>query len=370
MFIAALLFFSSSIWGSVGYIVVAAILCLKNYQFNYFRTSLFKIILLIGLLSIVNYILTFTFNGGQFLTNNSSPVPYGITLIFSYIIACSLNLKNLKWLLFFILIDIGVAIIEYIYGVNSFWNIHTASFEEGSDLLYFKRSCGLDPNSSILGLNILMGLIILYIIRSRYTLIFIVYMLIGIFCSFNRSVIMASIPLIMYFSWDYLKKQSYFIKIIISICLIIAVIWISKTFLFIVLEQFLRGSSSFDIGTLSHRDEIWKKFIDFFFIHPLNGNGSIKLLLSNGWHAHNSYIWVLASNGIIIASLYYLYTLAYINRQNFIPIISILICSTTQSAIYWGLSVPDILLLYLIVNYNKWPYSYNLNKHQIIKKNS
>lgn len=70
---------------------------------------------------------------------------------------------------------------------------------------------------------------------------------------------------------------------------------------------------------------------------------------SAGQHAHNSYIWVLASNGIIIALLYYYYTIRFVNRYNFIPILSILLTSITQSTIYWGLSNADVFLFILIL---------------------
>lgn len=119
---------------------------------------------------------------------------------------------------------------------------------------------------------------------------------------------------------------------------------------------------------MTSRDIIWREFLDFFCDNPITGNGSVKMRSSAGQHAHNSYIWVLASNGIIIALLYYYYTIRFVNRYNFIPILSILLTSITQSTIYWGLSNADVFLFFLYsVVTSKYHKRKNIYLHNIIK---
>ena len=138
----------------------------------------------------------------------------------------------------------------------------------------------------------------------------------------------------------------FFVVTLFDICIV--VYFLILFLLPLIIEQFFRGNND-TTTAMTSRDIIWREFLDFFCDNPITGNGSVKMRSSAGQHAHNSYIWVLASNGIIIALLYYYYTIRFVNRYNFIPILSILLTSITQSTIYWGLSNADVFLFILIL---------------------
>ena len=344
------MFLASSLWGNIAFLALAAIFQLKKISIDDFRTNLFKIILIIIVLSLVNYVFSLVINGGTFINNSNAAYPYAFSMIFAYILAATITEKNLKWLLFFILIDAMVGVAEYTCGVKSFWNVTNDTFEESSELLYFRRSAGINNSSSILGLKIVIGLCIIYILRPKYKIIYLSILLAGLFCSFNRTYILASFPLWIYFGYERYKQLGFKAKLVVICGVSICGMYILISIMPVIEEQFFRGNSSLSGGALSHRDEIWHQFMSFYKSHPISGNGSVKMLLPNGWHAHNSFIWVLASNGIVIASLYYLYLIAFLNKKILVPMVSLILGSITQCSIYWGLSLCDIFVFYLILN--------------------
>lgn len=364
MLVSLLIFLSSTLWGNVGLLVLASILQLRHTSIKTYNTNLFKIIIAISFLSLINYLISLIINGGRFENNANTPYPYAFSMILSYIIASSLSYNNLKWLLYFLTIDCIIGIVEYTYGVSSFWTVTASNFEESSELLYFKRSNGLNNNSSMLGANACLGLCLIYIIRPQFKSVFIILMMAGLFCSFNRSYILASIPILLYFGYLCYRKSNLFIKYLLIVCGISFCLTILITLMPFIEEQFFRGGDLRG-GVLSHRDEIWLEFMNFFYTHPIVGNGSVKMLLRNGWHAHNSYIWVLASNGLLIAMLYYYYLFAFITKNNLIPILTIILGSITQSTIFGGLSTFDVIVFYLILHRYQIPIYKN---QQILQK--
>ena len=109
--------------------------------------------------------------------------------------------------------------------------------------------------------------------------------------------------------------------------------------------QFTRGSGGVE---LSGRSEIWTFFLLFISDNFIFGNGSVKLYAEGGMHAHNSFLQLLANNGIVLSFLYIAWLGININKNNFIYVISILIFSTAQYGVFWGTSVMDITLFLLL----------------------
>ena len=310
MFVALLMFLSSSVWGSVSFIAIAALLKVNRIKYENWNTPLFRIICLISFLSVINFFVYLILLGGVPNDNTTAYYPYAIFMFFSYVIAKTITRAELQLLLLLFVVDVCVGLIEYQKGVASFWNVDI-SFDESSELLYFRRICGINNNSSNFAEKMLLGFIIIYLISPKFKYLYIVIFFIGLIISFNRSAIIASIPLLFYFIYQYIKEGGLFRRVVFLLVICI--------------------------------------LSDFFCDNPITGNGSVKMRSSAGQHAHNSYIWVLASNGIIIALLYYYYTIRFVNRYNFIPILSILLTSITQSTIYWGLSNADVFLFILIL---------------------
>lgn len=348
MLVALLMFLSSSVWGSVSFIAIAALLKVNKIKQENWNTPLFRIICLISFLSVINFFTYLIILDGVPNDNSTAYYPYAIFMFFSYVLAKTITKKELQFLLLFFVIDVFVGLAEYQKGIASFWNVDI-SFDESSDLLYFRRICGINNNSSNFAEKMLLGFIIIYLIKPKFNYLYVIIFSVGLVISFNRSAIIASIPLLIYFIYQYIKEGGTFRKIVFFAIVCIIIYFVVIFLLPLIVEQFFRGNND-TTSAMTSRDIIWKEFLDFFYDNPITGNGSVKMRSSTGQHAHNSYIWVLASNGIIIALLYYYYTLRFINRYNFIPILSIMLTSITQSTIYWGLSNADVFLFILILH--------------------
>lgn len=348
MFVALLMFLSSSVWGSISFLAIAALLKINRIKHENWNTPLFRIICLISFLSVINFFVYLIVLKGVPNENSTAYYPYAIFMFFSYIVAKTITRKELHFLLLFFVIDVCIGLAEYHQGIASFWNVDL-SFDEASDLLYFRRVCGINNNSSNFAEKMLLGFIILYLINPKFKYLYIFIFFVGLIISFNRSAVIASSPLLLYFIYQYIKEGGVFRKIVFFVIVCVAIYFIVIFLLPLIVEQFFRGNND-TTTAMTSRDIIWKEFLDFFYGNPITGNGSVKMRSSTGQHAHNSYIWVLASNGIIIASFYYYYTIRFVNRYNFIPIFSIMLTSITQSTIYWGLSNADIFLFVLILH--------------------
>lgn len=195
MFVALLMFLSSSVWGSVSFIAIAALLKVNRIKYENWNTPLFRIICLISFLSVINFFVYLILLGGVPNDNTTAYYPYAIFMFFSYVIAKTITRAELQLLLLLFVVDVCVGLIEYQKGVASFWNVDI-SFDESSELLYFRRICGINNNSSNFAEKMLLGFIIIYLISPKFKYLYIVIFFIGLIISFNRSAIIASIPLL------------------------------------------------------------------------------------------------------------------------------------------------------------------------------
>ena len=356
MLIALLLFLPTLFFGSIFWFLLPALINMKKMELKDFQTPVFKIILIISVFSVTNFVLTWAFGNIQYEDSNSAlPIfPYALLFIPTYIIAKTLDRKVLIWLLIFICLEIIIGIFEYIFGVTSFFTVTANEFGGGfggEEMFYNKRVLGLSENSSGLSLKCLIGLIILYLTKPKYTIWGLLLLMAGLFITFNRSAILAVAPLLIYFYWYYIRGLKF------------KFIWIGLTigvFLYLfsaIYYQFLRGADVENISVIaSKRDLVFESFFSFFKEHIWNGNGSVKiwleLLPDKKFHAHNSLLMTLASNGILIFGLYLYFVFRFIKKNILIPIFSILIYSLFQYGILWGCSLLDIFFVFLLINCN------------------
>src|SRR5690606_15097111 len=109
--------------------------------------------------------------------------------------------------------------------------------------------------------------------------------------------------------------------------------------------QLTRNRSGLDI---SGRDHIWAFYVQFISDNILFGNGGYKIYFQGKMHAHNSYLQLLATNGMVIFLLYLTLILKNIGRQNLFVVITLMVYSTAQYGIFWGISIMDIALFYFL----------------------
>lgn len=108
----------------------------------------------------------------------------------------------------------------------------------------------------------------------------------------------------------------------------------------------------------SGRKLIWLNYINYIEKKPLFGNGSDKLMFYKYSvakqkfkmiHAHNSFLQLIASNGIIIAALYFLFYILLFRSRNFVAIGAILIYCLGNYGIFYGFSSMDVIFLILLI---------------------
>ncbi|MBU2018184.1 MAG: O-antigen ligase family protein [Bacteroidetes bacterium] len=104
----------------------------------------------------------------------------------------------------------------------------------------------------------------------------------------------------------------------------------------------------------SGRKLIWLNYADYLDEHLWFGNGSDKLKFKTydqakrkivTMHAHNSFIELLCSNGLIIFMLYLFLYFSLWRKCNVIAITCILVYSMFQYGIFWGYSFLDVVFI-------------------------
>ncbi len=328
-------------------------------------TSNLFIILLIVIFSLINQIIKFD-NAIIYNKTFLSFFPYYLLIIFSYYISLSINDRTIKYIIIFVAFETIIAITEFFFNVPTFFPNAVSSqlpINFGyKGLLYYSRVFGLSNNSSELSFKIFAALLLLDTIKLNKYIKSILYLTLffGIYITFNRSVILSLIVFYFISFMFYFNKIitneisftkfpiSYLIFAFLAIFISIFIIFNFSQILF----QFTRGMS-FQSDSYK-RNEIYNYFFDFILSHPFFGNGSFKLyyLFQNKfYHAHNSFIQIFATNGLLISILYLLLIFRNITKDNFRFIISFIVLSLTQYAIFWGISLLDIFLFYFLFNF-------------------
>jgi hypothetical protein len=101
----------------------------------------------------------------------------------------------------------------------------------------------------------------------------------------------------------------------------------------------------------SGRKLIWLNYINYIERNLLFGNGSDKLML-RVWiestskfklvHAHNSFLMLISSYGILLSGLFIAFYLYFWKKINWIPVIAMIIYSMGNYGLFWGFSAMDL----------------------------
>jgi hypothetical protein len=109
----------------------------------------------------------------------------------------------------------------------------------------------------------------------------------------------------------------------------------------------------------SGRSVIWLNYLNFIDENLLFGNGSDKLMLKTIdqenksiilIHAHNSFLELFASNGLILSLFFLLILFLNWTKKNFIFILPILFYSIFQYGIFWGISFLDVIFISILLS--------------------
>lgn len=324
--------------------------------------------------------------------------------------------KLFKTIIFLTALECVIAIIEYSIGFRSL----IMTFEGNNiisdySLLYNSRVFGLSVNSSVLAYKVFISLILIDFIqlKRQFNWVFRLILTVGLIFSFSRIIYLLLIlywfiTMISYFRIGFknaIRESSFLFMFLILIANII--------FFNTIKNQLTRGAhdaeTSFsnttettvgipqkcsDIhalplkeGTInpsdqglgdklllsaeniqsSGRKKIWLNYINYIEQNFLLGNGSDKLMFRQ-WlvdynrfklvHAHNSFLQLLATNGIIITILYLVLYFSLMKSFNLIPVLIIILYSCLNYGIFWGFSLMDFMLIIFITHSLTRNYDY------------
>jgi len=372
--------FISTIASVPHYIMLLALvtLLIRNYKAILHNTFPFKpnlnliLITLIVFLSLINQSLTPT-------TTDILPslFPYTIFMFASYFIAKYISIKDIKILVLLIALEVVIGMLEYLFKVNSFlfWEDFYMKYNT-SNLIYFNKAFGLSVNSSILAIKITIAILLveyfkLFENKSRFFIKIILF--IGLYITFQRT----SIIVIVFFyliqfiktmiaTINPIKLQIRITKIITRTLFIVLILTLSGILIINtgkILNQFSKGKGKIE---LSGREKIWPQYITFIKNNIVFGNYSKKYFVEyrgekEGAHAHNSFLEVLSTHGIIIFILFMLILIININKKNYLFMGSLVILSLFQYALFWGTSLVDIVFYIFVLQ----PISLNNDKNKL-----
>jgi len=319
------------------------------------------------------------------------------------------NPKVFKFLILITLLEVFVGVFEYFTGYRSVF-FGSVDYNEIVDrsLLYNSRCFGLSANSSIFGYKILLAFILLEYVRISKLVawLFRLLLLAGVLISFSRSVILVLIVFwigrLVYGVYLGIKDRRVFYSPSFQFAAVL--LFFTTVFYGQVVHQLFRGeheaesvhqsilspqeridptscseTHAIDIvpGEMnpshqgwgeklmapaeniqsSGRKLIWINYLNFIENNLLFGNGSSRMMLRS-WqektekykllHAHNSFLMLIAANGILIFGLYLLFYWFNFRSKNYLVLLTVLLYSLFNYGIFWGFSYLDVMFIVLL----------------------
>jgi O-antigen ligase len=310
-----------------------------------------------------------------------------------------------------VVFEVFVCIVEYALQVRTFFLASYPKIDFTSNFLYDYRTFGLSVNSSVVSFKILCALILLELkLFKKWTYYFILIILyIGAIVTFNRALLltiffMSALQFLLSLFADQHKLKRMRQAATPTILFILIFVAFSKNSIWTELnkrhpekqqlgvvhpraknktiaslgcnDQYqpnLQIGQQLDTSLMlnrllirntaqvntSGRTLIWANYLQFIHGHLWFGNGSDKLYFKEKnpetgavklIHAHNSFLQLLATNGILLSSLLLLILCFIWQRKHLILIITLLFFSVFQYGIFWGFSILDVLLVSLLLS--------------------
>lgn len=333
------------------YLIISAIGFL--FFFNASKKQFFKYdcyLLAILCVSIIIYAYGFFKGISQVGNSINEYIPYTFFIVTTIFFSRYINSKVLSVIFWLIIVEAIVGVVEFTFQIPYIIrpvNVDKSWFKI-NDFLYSRRVYGISNSISVFSQKIFIGLLLLFFLKIKRIFFFLVVLILGLIISFNRTVIISVlffiiIKSIIEFNRFKVTKKKYLI--LIGVVFSFMFLYKFKDFL---LLQFFNGKNQFDF---SERDLIFPEYIAFIRDNLLFGNFVNKYWINiNGriLHAHNSYLQTLASMGGILFAMYVIYLWKIIKKSRLLYLLPILLYSTFQFGIFWGVSLLDIIFFYFI----------------------
>ena len=283
----------------------------------------------------------------EMMTGLQDFFPFCILILLCYWSGISIRRQDLKMIVYCVGLEAVFIIIEYYLGISTVFKGLELSTEFGdSHLLYSNRPLGLSTNSSIVALKLLLGYLILDFakLKGKLFLAIKIAILIGVVLTFNRSTIVAILVYHTILMFRNFVKLKWPLKRVILFCTIgvvgfCVVGYLAYAYVDVLISQFTRDQGTIE---LSGRDKVWKYYFGFIGENLMFGNGSYKLWFGR-YHAHNSFIQLVATHGIVLSLFYLVLIVRGVNNNNVVFVLPILIYSLAQYGVFWGISLMDIV---------------------------
>jgi hypothetical protein len=225
-------------------------------------------------------------------------------------------------------------------------------FSMESELLYDLRVFGLSANSSLLAEKVFMSIVLVATVPTlfRHRWIPLALLASGLFFSFNRTAILCTILFVLLHALsDRLRLRHALLLMLLfgAAALAVTQFWDQ------IVLQATRGS----VGELSYSElsrlYYWEQSLATVQADPLLGNGSLTfriedLVTGHMQHAHNSFAMLFATHGLVIPLALWAFIALRIDRYNWRAIAVFMAFSMTQYFVFWNLSVPDLLMFWLL----------------------
>ena len=334
---------------------------INSFRFYSNNTLVFLILLFVFVTGCI-------FNMILHSSNHEFELPYTILSFVTFIIAFAFKLKDIKYLVYLIALEAIIGIYELFIGVDTILPFIESKVFTQTNLMYHTRVSGLSMGVNTYAMKLLIGSILLERFKELFARQYYLIKLLltfAIFLSFSRTVVVTYFVFQIMIYGIFIKNNfEYFLgKLLklelkavlaafLTICVILVLTFYAATKSDEIINQFTRGKGTIE---LSGRSLIWNDFFHFIKTNLFFGNGSYKMYVSylgNPSHAHNSFIQIIANNGLFLALFYIIFTFTKINKNSWLYIFPLIIYSLTQYGLFWGISLVDIIFFVFIINSN------------------
>ena len=332
--------------------IIGLLFWLKTLKLNGFtKNDIFLTIFFI--ISIIIYFIGKSDTSVNYLKSDNDYIPYTFFIITSISFSRLLNNNVLRYVLFFVLFETMIGIIQYVTKTPYF--IKPLSLGENSfgdsDLMYYNKVYGLSSVTSIFALKIFSGFLLTFYLDFNKKIKNLIYFLLcfGLLFTFNRTSIIASFLFLLIVQLNDFTKHTSKRKVGLFF---LSILFFSFIFVYSdnIINQFFRGKQV----DMSGRDLVFPYYINFISENLIFGNFFtkhwIELLPGKIFHAHNSYLQTFANMGFVFGLVFFVFLFKNISKSNIKYILPILVYSLFQYGILWGVSYIDIIFFYLLFN--------------------
>jgi len=299
----------------------------------------------------------------EFSILKGNPFIGGLMLISMLLVSSEINTRVIRYLVYFIIFEVFIAIVEYSIGqpylfklqvpAASMGNSSITNFQNFNLNFYNNKVFGLGQSSSSLSYKIVFFLAVCSFLKIKFNKFIIFMLFVGMLLSFSRIGMLAFFVLIYFMAESKLLSN----LVILAVgCLILVFLqqYLSELFfkgMSVSLDLF--ADEKFLNALTSSRFDIWGKFIENCQLNYFLGNLGQTVFIDVDYtitsNPHNTIIYLLSKHGVAILFLY-LYIFYLISKKGEIKyFVPIFIYSLTSTSFGYYFSIYDIFIFYLVL---------------------